>query len=187
LLERQHIIFIAVAGAALGALVIVGLFFNPLQTKGDDSNSVTKARIGQEVHIRYSKSVIAQIQNLPNKNNVTLQVSSELRNTNLAGLRGEIRYSDMVITYFQDGKEEIIKDDVFPTVEYRFAPDPGNKTTYSYENVRFTANADEPQLVVSIIPLKAAEVGERYTVKLIMDGGGPVKYAIAEKVIEIVA
>lgn len=187
MLERQHIVFIASAAAALSALVIVGLYFNPMQSQGNDSNSVTKAKIGQEVHIRYSKSVVSQIQNLPIKNNVTLEISSELKNTNLAGLRGEIRYSDMVITYFQNGEEEIIKDEIFPTIEYRFAPDLGNKTTYSYKNVRFTDTADNPQLVVSIVPLRAAEVGERYTVKLIMDSGGPVKYAIAEKVIEIVA
>lgn len=187
MLERQHIVFIASAAAALSALVIIGLYFNPMQTQGNDSNSVTKARIGQEVHIRYSKNVVGQIQNLPGKNNLTVEVSSELRNTNLAGLRGEIRYSDMIISYFQNGEEEIIKDEIFPTIEYRFSPDPGNKTTYSYKNVRFVATTDDPQLVVSIIPLRAAEVGDRYTVKLIMDTGGPVKFAIADRLIEIVA
>lgn len=187
MLERQHIVFIAGAAAALSALVIVGLYFNPMKTQGDESSSVTKARIGQEVHIRYSKSVVGQIQNLPSKNNVTVEISSELQNTNLAGLRGEIRYTDMVISYVQNGEKEIVTDDVFPSIKYRFSPDPGNKTTYSYENVRFVATADDPQLLVSVVPLKAAELGERYTVKLIMDTGGLVKYAIAEKVIEIVA
>ena len=187
-MERKYVLIIVGAAAALGAIVIVGLFFNPMQTQGDNvgSNNAIKAKIGQEVYIRYSSSVIAQIQNLPTKNNVTVEVSSELHNTNLAGLRGEVRYTQKVISYVQNGKGETVTDDVFPTIEYRFFPDAGNKTTYSYENVRFVAKSEDPQLIVTVVPLKAAEVGERYTVKLIMDGGGLVKYAIAEKIIEIV-
>lgn len=187
-MERKYVLIIVGVAAALGAIVIVGLFFNPMQTQGENtgSNNAIKAKVGQQVYIRYSSNVIAQIQNLPSRNNVTVEVSSELHNTNLAGLRGEVRYTQYVISYVQNGKGETVTDDVFPTIEYRFSPDAGNKTTYSYENVRFVATAEDPQLIVSVVPLKAAEVGERYTVKLIMDGGGPVKYAIAEKVIEIV-
>lgn len=187
-MERQYVILVVGIAAALGAIVIVGLFFNPMQTQGENavSNNVTKAKIGQEVYIRYSSSVIGRIQNLPSKNNVTVEVSSELHNTNLGGLRGEVRYTQKVISYVQNGKGETVTNDVFPTIEYRFAPDAGNKTTYSYENVRFVVKGVDPQLVVGVVPLKAAEVGERYTVKLILDTGGLVNYAIAEKIIEIV-
>jgi hypothetical protein len=187
-LERQYLAFIIVAGVVFGTLIIVGLFFNPMQTQGEnpDSNNAIKAKIGQESYIRYSSGVVTQIQNLPSKNNVTVEISSELHNTNLAGLRGEVRYNEMIISYVQNGKYEAVRDDVFPTIEYRFSPDSENKTSYSYENVRFVADGQNPQLIVSVVPLKAAEVGERYTVKLILDTGGLIKYQITEKVIEIV-
>lgn len=187
-MERQYVVFIVVAAVAFGTLIIVGLFFNPTQTQGknSDSDNIIKAKIGQEVYVRYSSGVITQIQNLPSKNEVVVEVSSELHNTNLAGLRGEVRYNEMIISYVQDGKYEAVRDEVFPTIEYRFYPDAGNKTTYSYENVRFVPDGENPQLLVSVVPLNAAEVGERYTIKLILDTGGLVKYQISEKVIEIV-
>ena len=184
-MERQYVVFIVVAAVAFGTLIIVGLFFNPMQTQGENPD-VVKAKIGQEVYVRYSSGVVTQIQNLPSKNKVDVEVSSELHNTNLAGLRGEVRYNDMIIAYVQNGKYEAVRDEVFPTIEYRFFPDSGNKTTYSYENVRFVDNGQNPQLLVSVVPLNSAEVGERYTIKLILDTGGLIKYQIAEKIIEIV-
>lgn len=188
LLERQYLVFIIVAGVVFGTLIIVGLFFNPMQTQGENpvSSNVTKAKIGQEVYIRYSSGVVSQIQNLPSKNNVNVEVSSELHNTNLAGLRGEVRYNEMIISYVQGGKYETVRDELFPTIEYKFSPDTGNKTTYSYENVRYVADGQNPQLIVSVVPLNAAEIGERYTVRLVLDTGGLIKYQITEKVIEII-
>jgi hypothetical protein len=185
-LERQYIIFAAVAAAAFAALLVFA-FYNPFQqSKGDDNGPDVKAKKGQEVFIRYSSAVVKMIQDLPSKNSVEVEVSSELHNTNLAGINGEIRYSDMKMTFVQGGENETVTDDVFKTIEYRFLPDPGNKTSYEYENVRYVAQSQDSQVVVAVKPLSTAKVGEHYTVKLVLHTGGLVNYKISEKVIEIV-
>lgn len=192
-MERQHIVFIAAAAAIFGALVIVGLFFNPLKSdnsvagnnnSGNDPN-VIKARIGYMIDIRYSPSVVSLIEKLPNRNNLTLEVSSQLHNTNLAGLKGEIRYTSELITYVQNGEKKVVNGDDFKSIEYRFAPDKGNTTTYAYRNVEYTSTGDNSQLVASFTPLSSAKVGDRYTVKLLLDAG-TINYAIGEKTIEMV-
>jgi len=186
-------VFIAAAAAVFGALIIVGVFFNPIKTSAGNNNSgneepgVIKAKIGKRVDIKYSANVIGMIQKLPSKNNLTLEVSSELHNTNLAGLLGEFRFSDEIITFVQNGKVESVSADTFKTIEYRFFPDQGNKTTYTYENVKFVSQSKDSQLVASFVPLSTAKVGDKYTVKLVLDTGGIIKYAIGEKTIEIVA
>lgn len=192
MLERQHFVFIAAAAAIFGALIVVGLFFNPLKssnsasTPSNDNNDAIKARIGNRVDIKYSSAVTGMLQKLPSRNNLTLEVSSELHNTNLAGLLGEIRFSDEIIKYVQNGKVESVSGRNFKTIEYRFSPDRGNMTNYTYEDVRFVPETNNSQLVASFIPLSTAKVGDHYTVKLILDTGGVVKYAIGEKTIEIV-
>ncbi|MGI0025775.1 MAG: hypothetical protein ACREA4_11625, partial [Nitrososphaera sp.] len=110
-MERQYLIFIVAAAAVFGALIVVGLYFNPLQSEGesDDGTSdgnVLEAKVGQRVYVRYSSNVIKMIQNLPQKNSLELKASSELLNTNLAGLRGEVRYTDMTIEFVQNGEKE---------------------------------------------------------------------------------
>lgn len=188
-LERQYIVFIAAAAAAFGALI--GLYYyNPFQqSEGEENGSnpdVIKARKGQEVFVRYSPTVVKMIQDLPNKNAMEVEVSSELQVTNLAGLRGEIRYTDMEITYVEDGEVETINENDFKTIAYRFYPDKGNKTSYVYENVDFVAKAVDSQVIVAVKPLSTATVGEQYSVRLILDTGGIVNYAIGEKMIEII-
>jgi hypothetical protein len=193
-LERQHIVFIAAAAAIFGALIVVGLFFNPLKSdssvagnNNDTSNdpNVIKARIGYRLDIRYSSAVVGLIEKLPSKNNLTLEVSSQLHNTNLAGLKGEIRYTGELITYVQNGEKKTVKGDDFSSVQYRFAPDKGNMTTYSYQNVEYTSTGDNSQLVTSFVMMPSAKVGDRYTVKLLLDAG-TINYAIGEKTIEVV-
>jgi hypothetical protein len=188
-LERQYKIFIAAAGAVFAVLIVLG-FYNPLQQSGaDDSGNapdVIKAKKGQQVFVRYSSTVVKMMQNLPNKNSVEVEVSSELQVTNLAGLNGEIRYPNMEITYVRDGKEETVNEKDFKTMAYRFFPDIGNKTKYVYENVDYFANADNSQVVVTVKPLSTAKVGEHYTVKMDLHTGGIVNYGIGEKTIEIV-
>ena len=186
-------IFISAAAVIFGALIIVGVFFNPLKgsssVAGNSSNStddVIKTKVGKRVDIRYSSSVIGIIQKLPSKNNLTLEISSELHNTALLGLRGEIRYTDEIITYVQDSKVKTVTDDGFKNIEYKFLPDAGNKTTYTYENVQFVSTGQDNQMIASFIPLSTAHVGERYTIKMSLDTGGPVNYAFGEKTIEIV-
>jgi hypothetical protein len=185
-LERQYVIFAAAAAAAFAALIVFGLF-NPLQqSEGDDGPSVIKAKKGEQVFVRYSPSVVKMIQDLPMINSVEVEVSSELQNTNLAGLGGQIRYDDMEITYIQNGKVENVNDNDFKTIEYRFFPDSGNKTKYVYENVQFVANSVDSQVIVAVKPLSSAKVGEHYTVNLVLRTGGAVDYQIAEKTIEVV-
>ena len=193
-MERQHIIFIAAAAAIFGTLLVVGLFLNPLKSDnsvaGSNNNSsndpnVIQARIGYRVDVRYSSSVVGLIEKLPSRNNLTLEVSSQLHNTNLAGLKGEIRYSGELITYVQNGEKRTVKGEDFSSVQYRFAPDKGNMTTYSYQNVEYRPTGDNSQLVASFTPLSSAKVGDRYTVKLVLDAG-TINYAIGEKTIEIV-
>jgi hypothetical protein len=187
-LERQYIIFIAVAGAAFAALIVLA-FYNPLQQSGGDggnASDVIKAKKGQQVFVKYSSTVVSMIQNLPDTNSLELDVSSELQVTNLAGLNGEIRYPNMEITYVQKGKEETVSEKDFKTIEYRFFPDIGNKTKYVYENVDYIAKADNTQVVVTVKPLSSAKVGEHYTVKMVLHTGGIVNYGIGEKTIEIV-
>ncbi len=93
----------------------------------------------------------------------------------------------MTITWFEDGQEETISEDDFKTIEYRFLPDIGNKTTYTYENVDYIAKTTSAQLVVAVKPLSTANVGEEYTVKIVMHTGGAVGYAIDEKTVRVVA
>lgn len=193
-MERQHIVFIAAAAAIFGALLVVGLFFNPLKgdssVAGNNNNTsndpnVIKARIGYRLDIRYSSAVVGLIEKLPSRNNLTLEVSSQLHNTNLAGLKGEIRYTGELITYVQNGEKKTVKGDDFSSVQYRFAPDKGNMTTYSYQNVEYTSTGDNSQLVTSFVMMPSAKVGDRYTVKLLLDAG-TINYAIGEKTIEVV-
>ena len=188
-MERQYLIFIIAAAAAFGALIVVGLYFNPLRTDDDSGNdgadrNVIKAKVGERVYVRYSTKVINMIEKLPEKNSLELEASSELHNINLGGLRGELRYSDMTIAFVQNGEEEKMTDDVFKTIEYRFAPDAGNQTVYTYENVEFRAQTTDSQLIATFVPLSTAEIGHRYTVKLILDAG-IINYAIDDRVIEI--
>jgi hypothetical protein len=193
-LERQHIVFIAAAAAIFGALIVVGLFFSPLKSdnsvagsnnNGSNDPNVIQARIGYRIDIRYSSTVVGLIEKLPSRNNLTLEVSSQLHNTNLAGLKGEIRYTDELITYVQNGEKKTVKGDDFSSVQYRFAPDKGNMTTYNYQNVEYRSTGDNSQLVASFTPLPSAKVGDRYIVKLVLDAG-TINYAIGEKTIEIV-
>jgi hypothetical protein len=186
-LERQHFVFIAAAAAAFAALIGLA-YYNPFQqSEGDENDSdVIKVRKGDQVFVRYSPSVVKMIQDLPNRNTVEVEVSSELQVTNLAGLRGEIRYTDMEITFVDDGEVETINDDDFKTIEYRFFPDTGNRTSYVYENVDFIADSTDSQVIVTVKPLSTTKVGELYTVRLLLHTGGAVDYAIGEKTIEII-
>ncbi len=186
-MERQYLIFIAAAAAGFTALIVVGLFFNPMDSEGDtgEDDGTIDAKIGQNVFVRYSANTIGLIQKLPEKSALKLEVSSELHNTNLGGLRGELRYTDMIIEYVQNGKKESVSEDDFDTIQYRFLPDAGNKTTYRYENVDFNAYTTDSQLVASFVPLSTANVGQQYTVKLFLESG-IVNYAPQEKIIEIV-
>ncbi|MGI0014905.1 MAG: hypothetical protein ACREBU_15905, partial [Nitrososphaera sp.] len=76
-------------------------------------------------------------------------------------------------------------DDEFKTIAYRFLPDAGNQTVYTYENVEFRAQTTDSQLIATFVPLSTAEVGQKYTVKLILDAG-IINYGIEDRVIEIV-
>ncbi|MGH9877382.1 MAG: hypothetical protein ACRD5H_07070, partial [Nitrososphaerales archaeon] len=71
------------------------------------------------------------------------------------------------------------------TIAYRFLPDAGNQTVYTYENVEFRAQTTDSQLIATFVSLSTAEVGQKYTVKLILDAG-IINYAIEDRVIEIV-
>lgn len=184
-MERQHFVFVVSAAAAFAALVLFA-FYNPLQQSEGEDAGVIKAKKGEQVFVRYSSSVIKMIQNLPNRNTVEVEVSSELQVTNFAGLKGEVRYPDMEITFVQGGEVETINDDHFRSIEYRFYPDTGNKTKYVYENVEYIAKADDSQLVVAVKPLSTAKVGEQYLVRLLLHTGSAVDYAIEDKVIEII-
>lgn len=189
LLERQHIIFIAAAAAAFGALIVFGLF-NPLQRSegdADDTGSeVIKVREGETAFVRYSSSVVKLLQDLPDNNEVEVRVSSELQVVNFAGLNGEVRYPEMTIKWIEKGNQEEISEDDFKTIEYRFLPDKGNSTSYVYEDVDYIAKATNAQLLVAVKPLSTAKVGDKYTVELLMHTGGAVSYAISDKIIEIV-
>lgn len=188
-MERQYIVFIIAAGAAFAALIGFA-FYNPFQQSEGEENEngsdVIKVKKGQTAYVRYSSSVVKMIQDLPNKNTVEVEVSSELQVTNLAGLNGEIRYSKMDIKWIDDGKEETISEEDFKTIEYRFLPDSGNTTSYVYENADYIAKATSAQVIVAVKPLSTAKIGEQYNVKLLMHTGGVVSYAIDDKIIEIV-
>lgn len=166
-------------------MLIALAYFNPFQASDGGSN-VIKARVGEPVFVRYSSNVVKMIQDLPSKNSLELEVSSELQVTNLAGLKGELRYSNMEITYVQGGQTETIDGNDFKSIEYRFYPDAGNTTKYLYDNVDYVASQQDSQVVVSAKPLASAKVGEKYTVKLVLHTGGPVGYAINDKIIEII-
>jgi hypothetical protein len=183
-LEREHFIFIAVAAAAFAALLLFA-FYNPFQQTESDKGLI-KVKKGDQAYVRYSSAVVKRIQDLPDKNSVEVEVSSELQVTNLGGLNGEVRYTDMTITWAEEGEEKNINDDDFKSIEYRFLPDIGNKTRYVYENADYITKADGSQLIVAIKPLSSAKVGEQYTVSLILHTGGLVDYQIAEKIVEVV-
>ena len=128
---------------------------------------------------------ISQIQNLPTKNILRIESSSELLNTDLAGLKGEFRFTGLTIDYVQNGDLESVEEKDFRTIQYRFLPDAGNMTSYTYRNVGFNVQATSAQLIASFVPLSTAKVGEEYYVKMILEGG-PTDIAIAEKKIRIV-
>ena len=181
-------IFIIVAGAAFAALIGLA-YFNPFQSSAGDDNDgpdVIKVKKGQTAFVRYSSTVVKMIQDLPTHNDVEIQVSSELQVINFGGLNGQITYPEMTIEWVQNGEVESISEKDFKTIEYRFLPDKGNTTSYTYENVDYIAKATNAQAVVSIKPLSTAKVGEQYVVKFIMHTGGSVGYAIDDKIIEIV-
>jgi hypothetical protein len=194
-------IFILAAAGTFATLIVVGLLFNPLGKSNSSIASSTnvssnsssiaaiKARVGKQVDIQYSSGVANMIQRLPSNNNVTIVMSSELQNTNFAGLRGEVRYSDELIKYVQKGKVQTIMGDNFKTIEYKFLPDTGNQTLYTFKNVQFISNPNsigDGKVIVSLVPLSTAKVGEHYTVKLELETGGLINYGIGEKTIEIV-
>lgn len=185
-MERQYIAFSIVAAGLFAALIVFGLF-DPLQPSEGDTADVIKAKKGELVYVRYSPAVVKMIQDLPNGGSAEVEVSSELQVTNLAGLNGEIRYSSMEITYVQNGEVETVDEDDFSTIEYRFRPDNGNTTSYVYDNIDYIAKATNSQVIVAVRPLPSAEVGDQYTVKLLLNTGGVVNYAISDKIIEIVA
>jgi hypothetical protein len=188
-LERQYLIFIAAAGAGFAALLVVGLFFNPLQAEPNNQpteTGVIEAEVGKTAYVRYSSGVIRLVQNLPERNILRIEAPSELLNTNLAGLKGEFRYSAMTISYVQKGKQEEISETDFKTVQYRFLPDAGNVTSYTYRNVDFTAQATSAELIAAFVPLSTARAGEEYPVRIILEGG-PADIAVDEKKIKVVS
>jgi hypothetical protein len=185
-LERQYLIFIAAAAAGFAALIVVGLFFNPLQAAEDPADSkFIEAEIGKTAYVRYSAGVIKLVQGLPEKNILRIEAPSELLSTNLGGLKGELRYTGMTISYVQNGEQEEIEEQDFKTVQHRFLPDAGNMTSYTYRNVDFIPQATSAELIASFIPLDTAKVGDEYPVKIVLEGG-PVDIGVEEKVIKIV-
>lgn len=184
-MERQYIVFIAAAGAGFAALLIVGLYFNPLRAEPEDDTGVFEAKIGKAAYVRYSGNVIGLVQNLPDKNILRIEAPAELLNTNLAGLKGEFRYTDMTIKYVQNGEQEEISQRDFKTIQYRFLPDAGNMTSYTYRNVDFIAQATSAELIATFVPQSTAKVGDEYAVKIVLEGG-PVDIGIAEKTVRIV-
>jgi hypothetical protein len=187
-LERQYLIFIAVAGAGFAALLVLGLFVVPLQAAPETpavDRDVIEAELGMLAYVRYGSVAIGQIQDLPDKNILRVEASSELLNTGLAGLRGDFRHTSMTIDYVQSGRNETVDEKDFESVRFRFLPDAGNVTSYTYRNVEFNAQATSAQLIASFIPLSTAKVGEEYSVKIFLEGG-PVDIGIAEKKIRIV-
>lgn len=187
-LERQYLIFIAAAGAGFAALIIFGVFINPLQAAPEPpsvDSDVIEAKIGKTAYVRYGSGTIEQIQSLPDKNILRIEASSELMNTDLAGLRGDFRHTSMTIDYVQNGQHEKVDEKEFQTVQYRFLPDAGNMTSYTYRNVEFNIHATSAQLIASFVPLSTAKVGDEYSVRIILEGG-PVDIGIAEKKIRIV-
>lgn len=187
-LERQYMIFITAAGAAFAALLVVGLFFNPLKAEqdGPDAESgVFVAELGDTAYVRYSAGTIRFVQNLPEKNILRIEAPSELLNTNLAGLKGEFRYTEMTIEYVQNGSVEEISEKDFKTIQYRFLPDAGNVTSYTYRNVDFIAQATSAELIAAFQPLSTAEAGQDYPVRIVLEGG-PVDIGIEEKIVRFV-
>ncbi len=185
-MERQYLIFISAAAAGFAALVVVGLFFNPLQAaEAPKDSKIIEAEFGKTAYVRYSSGVIGLVQGLPEKNILRIEAPSELLSTNLGGLKGELRYSGMTIGYVQNGEQKEIEEKDFKTVQYGFLPDAGNMTSYTYRNVDFIAHATSAELIASFIPLDTAKVGDEYPVKIVLEGG-PVDLGINEKIIRIV-
>jgi hypothetical protein len=185
-LERQYIIFGAAAAAVFGALVLLWAFnVTPTGASEAEDENVIEAQIGKRVYVRYSSAIIDLINKLPSKNHLVLMSSSELHNTNLAGLNGEVRFGDVSLSYTQNGKVRNETAETFSSIEFRFLPDPGTNSTYTYENVKYDAETEDSQLIATFVPLSTAKVGEKYAVKLVLDGG-VVDYAVSDKVIKIV-
>ena len=187
-MERQYLIFIIAVAVGFSALLIVGFFFNPLKAAPQDSSTDSgniQAKIGKTVYVHYSSGTIGLVQKLPEKNQLRIEAPSELLNTNLAGLKGEVRYTDMTITYVQGGKQETINEKDFKSVVYKFLPDAGNVTSYTYDNVKVNTLAQSSEIIVSFVPLSTAQVGQQYPVKMILKGE-PVDIAIDPKIVEIV-
>jgi hypothetical protein len=181
-------IFIAAAGAGFAALLIYGLFINPLQAAPDVPNNggeFIEAELDETAYVRYGSSVINLIQKLPDKNILRIEAPSELFNTDLAALNGEFRHTSMTISYVQNGQREEVSEKDFGTIQYRFLPDAGNMTSYTYRNVDFNVRATSAQLIASFEPLPTAKVGQEYPVKIILEGG-PVDIGISEKIIKFV-
>jgi hypothetical protein len=201
-LERQHRLFIVVASGAFAALILAGFLFNPISKTSSIASSsnnnniknkeVIKVRVGEPVDIIYSPTVGGMIQGLPRTNNVTITMSSELQNINFVGLKGQIKYANELIKYIQNGKIQTITGNNFKTIEYKFSPDTGNQTRYTFEDVQYVSNNGsisnaDSGVIVSVIPLSTAKVGEHYTVKMDLNTGGLVNYEISEKTIEIIS
>jgi hypothetical protein len=85
----------------------------------------------------------------------------------------------------QNGKSETVDEKDFESIKFRFLPDAGNVTSYTYRNVGFNAQATSAQLIASFVPLSTAKVGDEYSVKIILEGG-PVDIGIGEKKVRIV-
>lgn len=82
---------------------------------------------------------------------------------------------------------EAVSEENFKTVEYRWFPDAGNRTSYVYENADYIARGVNSQVIVAVKPLPEAKVGDEYTVRLLLHTSGAVSYAIDDKVIKIVS
>jgi hypothetical protein len=85
----------------------------------------------------------------------------------------------------QNGKREVVDEKDFGSVQYRFLPDAGNMTSYTYRNVDFNVQATSAQLIASFVPLSTAKVGQEYPVKIILEGG-PLDIGIEEKIVKFV-
>lgn len=188
-MERQYKVFIVAISVIVGIISVVAYFYPQIsKSAGSDSSDVIEAQLGKKLFIRYSGNVISTIENLPpnKKNNLTLTTSSQLHNIALGGLGGEFRYDSVLISFTQDGQRENLPERIFKSQEYRFFPDPGTNSTYTYQNVKYNAAGPSDQLVATFEPLSSAKVGEKYLVNLQLDTG-ILKYDFSRKTIEIVS
>lgn len=177
----------AAAGAGFAALLFFGLF-NPLQAAPQNptvNDGSFEAKIGKTVYVRYGSSTIDLIQKLPDKNILRIEAPSELLSTDVSALNGDFRHTSMTISYVENGERKRIDEKDFNTVRYKFLPDAGNMTSYTYRNVQFNVHATSAQLIASFVPLDTAKVGQEYPVRIILEGG-PVDIGIEEKIVKIV-